>query len=378
MTRKNADILIDARLIAYRTGGISRYVQQLCEWLPKVAPDLPIMSYVNRPTDNLTGDKIRVFTPPHFRFERYALGAELAFRSPRLVHSPDFIAPMLVRSRRIITVHDLSFLSYPEHLSDDSLRYYRQIDRSLNVADRVIAVSEYTADQLRQQTNVNPSKVVTVLNGADHEHPPPNGARAREIVRQNLDQWIIELILSGRPIILSVGTVEPRKRQQLLLRAMQYLEDRAFDVKPLLLIVGRPGWSCDEIISDIARAAETRSVIWLDSVDDELLGALYRLAAVLAIPSIDEGFGLPVLEAMRAELPVVAANRGALSEIAGDAAVLVDDDEPEPWGEVLAAVISDENRRNDLIRKGLDHAQSFTWKQTACQTAEIYREVLNQ
>jgi glycosyltransferase involved in cell wall biosynthesis len=370
--------MIDARLLAYRRGGIARYVAALVEWLPRVAPDLAFRRIVNRETASSALDDLHVRTPPHFRFERVLLGLECAVRRPALLHSPDFIAPMSIGSRRVITVHDLAFLRYADLLADDARRYYGQIERSVAVADRVIAVSNYTAQQLCDFTCIDPGKIVMIPNGVE---VCKNELRTDDVaarVREKIDPERAARILGERPIVLLVGTIEPRKRQELVVRALAHHLLACDSIAPLVVLVGQRGWACETMVTEIERAVATGDVIWLESVSDELLDALYRQATLLAMPSLDEGFGLPILEAMAAGLPVVAANRGALPEVAGDAAVLVDDDSAEAWGDAIASVIADDARRHEMQRAGRLRAAEFSCEQTARSTAQLYREVLRR
>ena len=378
MKHRSGRVLIDARLLAYRRGGISRYIDGLTEWLPRVAPDLPFARVVNRPIARSKSPDICVRTPPHFRFERVSLGVELSLRSPALLHSTDFIAPILPGVRHVVTVHDLAFLLYPALLSKDALRYYGQIERSLRVADRVIAVSAYTAGQLSEITNVANDKIVIVHNGADERRVSIDRAEASTILRRELGDETTSRILENRPVILAVGTIEPRKRQQLLLQAIERPPLCDAQTAPLLILVGQKGWACDAIVADIERASAAGRVIWLDDASDNTLAALYCLATVLALPSLDEGFGLPLLEAMAADLVVVASRRGALPEVAGDAAVLLDSDDPSAWAEALHGIIVDCTRREALIALGRLRAAEYTWERTARRTADVYREVLRQ
>jgi glycosyltransferase involved in cell wall biosynthesis len=375
--RSRGRILIDARLLAYRRGGIARYIGGLTEWLPRVAPDLSFARVVNRPTDLSVLPDIRVRTPPHFLFERVTLGTELAFRSPALIHSTDFIAPAAPGVRRIVTVHDLAFLQYPAFLSKEARRYYGQIERSLRVADRVIAVSAHTARQLAEFTKVANDRIVIIHNGIDDRRPSIDCAEASVILRRELGAETSSRILAKRPVILAVGTIEPRKRQQLLLRAIDQPPLNGDESEPLLVLVGQKGWACDAIVVDIERVSSAGRVIWLEDASDDALAALYRVATVLAMPSIDEGFGLPLLEAMAAGLPVVAARRGALPEVAEDAAALLESDDPAAWADVLQRIIMDNARRAALITAGKRRAAEFSWERTARQTADVYREVLH-
>jgi glycosyltransferase involved in cell wall biosynthesis len=355
-----------------------RYVDQMNKWLPGVASDLSIGYFVNRPTANLSGPVSRVRTPPHFRCERATLGAELITRRPRLVHSPDFIAPSLIGSKRVITVHDLTFFAHPEYLSVDSLRYYRQIDRSLKAADRVIVVSDFTRKQLIERTGVPSEKVTRIWNGVETSQHDSTKAEIKSAIRRAVADEPAALLLSGRPIILSVGTIEPRKRHDILLHAIASSEFDDSTNRPLLVVVGQRGWQCECIVAEILQGVARGDVVWLLEVDDTLLDSLYRLSTVLAFPSDDEGFGLPILEAMARGLPVVASNSGAVPEVAGDAAHLIDERDADYWAHALAVIIDDPARQCEMADRGQQRAQSFSWESTAKQTADVYREVLNQ
>jgi glycosyltransferase involved in cell wall biosynthesis len=195
-------------------------------------------------------------------------------------------------------------------------------------------------------------------------------------VRDELDTDRAALVLSERPLILVVGTIEPRKRQQLVLRAIEQSPRSSAHIAPLVVLVGQRGWACEPIVAEIERSVGAGRAVWLENASDRLLPALYHRATLLAIPSLDEGFGLPLLEAMAAGLPVIAASRGALPEVAGGAATLVNDDSPEAWAEAIRSVIDNESLRQELQRAGRIRAAQFSWERTATETAALYREVL--
>ncbi len=373
-----ADILIDCRLLAYRRGGIARYAAELTRWLPVVAPDLCIVPFANRPTRGMSTDVLRVFTPPHHRLERWALGSELSLRRPRLVHSVDFISPLTVGTRRVVTVHDLAFLEEPESITGESQHYYGQIERSITSADRVICVSAFTAQAVLRQFSIAPHTVVTIWNGADSNKITLSLGQSRTIIHEKLGAEKSQRVCTDRPLLLVVGTIEPRKRHGLLLDAMRQIAEATQQPRPLLVIVGQRGWNCGEIIEKINQAEERGDVIWIESVDDQLLASLYRAATIHLLASRDEGFGLPVLEAMHAGLPVIAAARGALPEIVGDAALLVASDDPTDWAVAISRLLDDQYEQELLRQRGRVRAAEFTWEQTARRTADVYREVLGR
>ncbi|HET7037566.1 MAG TPA: glycosyltransferase family 1 protein [Thermomicrobiaceae bacterium] len=363
-------VLIDGRLLAYRHGGIQRYAAALGEWLPRVAPEFDCRLITNRPTE--AGLPLaRVRTPPHFRFERWTLGVELAVRRPVLVHSTDFIAPVLPAAARVVTVHDLAFLEHPEILDTPSRRYYGQLGASLRAADRVITVSSYTATRLDHWFDLPPARVAVIPNGIDPERftllDPPQA-----VVLDELGADIAAFIGAERPLILAVGTVEPRKGYDLLLDSLEQSVSRDMSC----VVAGQPGWHARGLEHRLAAAEATGRVRWLRQVSDRALAALYASATLLALPSLDEGFGLPALEAMACGLPVVAAAAGALPELLGGAGVLVEERSPAAWAEALAGLALDAPRRAELARLGRERARHLNWRRTAEQTAAVYREVL--
>ncbi len=374
----NPTVVIDARILAYRRGGIPRYITGITRHLPTVAPDLPARLVINRPVKGLALPSSRVRTPPHHRFEVYALGFELALMRPALIHSPDFITPICPGIPRVVTVHDLAFLNGQSLLAPDSSRHYGQIFRAIRRAERVIAVSEATARQVIRQLGVPEQRIKVIHNGVEDCFFTPPGEPVLEIVRREFSEELSRRISAGHPLILAVGTIEPRKRHRLLIQAVKVIAKAHPSLQPLLVIVGQPGWQCEPIIAEIRSAAMDGDVCWLPEVSDEGLQALYQVATLLAMPSLDEGFGLPAAEAMASGLPVIASARGALPEVVGDAGVLLEEETAPAWAEAIEVLIEDAGLRAGLAARGRERANGFRWERAATETANVYREVLNR
>ena len=368
-TRK---ILLDARLVAYRRGGIARYTSGLLANLPAVAPDLHVRAVANRPADTAGTPVTRVLTPPHHRLERLSLGFELTVRRPSLIHAVDFIPPRAPKAiRRIATVHDLAFLKHPELVTPESARYYGQAAKALGEADRVITVSRYTAADVSRLLGVPEERVTTIYNAVD------DAFFAAATERQADRPEVIPAIPPDRPLILIVGTIEPRKRHQLLFDALTVSHPVLRDCAPLLVVVGQAGWRSRTTVAHLQAAIAADRAIWFENADDEMLRALYRSATLLAMPSLDEGFGLPAVEAMASGVPVIASSRGALPEVLGDAALLIEDDNPDGWADVIAGILTDRALRERLRERGYRRAETYRWSRTASDTARVYREVLS-
>jgi glycosyltransferase involved in cell wall biosynthesis len=181
------------------------------------------------------------------------------------------------------------------------------------------------------------------------------------------------LHLDQRPYALFVGTLEPRKNVPLLLEAFALVR-RQLDVQ--LLVVGGRGWLDEPIFAAHARSGLGDAVRFLGNLGQDDLAALYSHAGAFVLPSLYEGFGLPVLEAMACGAPVICSNAGPLPEVAGDAAVLLSPLEPAEWAEAIVSVLTDPQVAVALRQKGFERAAAFSWTRTALATRDVYREAL--
>lgn len=361
-------IAIDARLTYYSQAGISHYIRRLVHDLPRLDPNVQ-WSVILNSRDGRTldlGRRINALTPCHHRLERWALGIELLPHRLDLLHAPDFVPPAFGAGRMVITVHDLNFVHFPQFLTADSLRYYAgQIRWAIRRADQILADSHQTREDLLSLLDAPADKVTTVHLAAD-EHFRPLSQPGPALGRYGLHPGYL----------LFVGTLEPRKNIPALLRAYHSLVDRRITDQPLVL-VGRAGWLADEIFATLKALRLGDHVRILEDVyDSETLVQLYNGATALAIPSFYEGFGLPALEAMACGVPVVAAARGSLPEIVGDAGLLIDPEQSDDLAAALERILTDETLRQDLAHRGIVRATHFGWAETARQTLMVYRRAL--
>jgi glycosyltransferase involved in cell wall biosynthesis len=363
---------IDCRLPTYHMGGISQYIIHLIAALAGLAGDEHFQvfhSYKEKryftPGDSQRFSRSDLITPCHHPLERYLLGVELARHRLDVLHSPDFIPPASGAARRVITVHDLTFLYYPQFLTAESRRFYAdQIGWAVAVADHIIADSEATRIDLINLLGVVPDRATTIHLAAN---PIFNADYAVDEINQTAVKYGV-----GRGFVLSVGTLEPRKNLPMLIRAYHQLRQRHHVAVPLVL-VGSAGWMYDDIFRVIADLQLTGYVRHLTGVSDVELAHLYRAAGVLAFPSHYEGFGLPALEAMHSGCPVIASNRGSLPEVIGDAAISLDPDDVNAWVVELNRVLAESDSANSLRHAGLEQARKFTWEKTAAKTLAVYR-----
>ena len=283
-------------------------------------------------------------------------------------YSPDFVLPPTRRSTRtLLTIHDLSFLRYPEAFVPKLRRYLeRVVPCSIGRADLVLADSAHTRSDIVSLLGVPPDKVQVLYSGVHPRFRPEAEAGERERLQTRYG-------IGDQPYVLSVGTVQPRKNYVRLIQAFTRLQ--AYKLADLqladlqLVIAGGQGWLCQDIFAE-AEKHDGRVRI-LGFVDDADLPALYRNAALFAFPSLYEGFGLPVLEAMACGVPVVCSDGSSLPEVAGDAALLVDPLDTGALAEAMAHALEDTGLRQGMIARGRTQAARFTWEQAARQLLGI-------
>jgi len=362
---------IDARLNGYREGGISQYTRHLIDSFATLdqANEYYILHAARRitpvnltPADNLK--RVNVFTPAHHRFERFALAAEIIRLRLDVLHSPDFIPPRFGAKFRVITVHDLAFLHYPQFQTPDSLRYYAgNIRSAVREADHILTVSQSAADDLGNLLGVPAEKITIQPEGVDPAFRPLPVDEVRA-VRERL----------GLPssYLLFVGTFEPRKNLPGLLNAYHALLEKLPDAPPLVL-AGRRGWLYDSIFAAADALGLGNRLHWMEDITPTELPAVYNGALALVLPSFYEGFGLPPLEAMACGIPTVVSNRGSLPEVIGDTGVLVDPDSRDSICEGLYRILTDSALRERSHHSGLARAATCTWQRTAEIALTVYR-----
>ncbi len=359
---------LDVRLHAYAPGGISRYARRLAMELPRQLNDERLLVVAHRrETDALDlpapTRTYRAWTPPHHRLERWALGCELLPWRLDVLHSCDFIPPAWGAQHFVITVHDLTFLHYPQYLTADARRYYNdRITWAVSRADAIIADSHATKNDLATLLHVPQERVTVIHLAADERFRPlPAAQTLPALARHGLEAGYL----------LFVGTWEPRKNLPGLLSALALLHERG-ERRPLV-IAGRPGWLYDEVFTRVQALKLERWVRFVERVPENDLVALINGALLLTMPSFYEGFGLPALEAMQCGVPVVVSDRASLPEVVGQAGICVSPDDPQALAEAFFRVARDEGLRERMRSAGFTQARRFTWSKTAAQTLAVYR-----
>lgn len=369
---------IDYTAAARQRAGIGRYTRSLVHALARVDQQNEYALFV--PGDarflNGLGTVAQTVNPPSpsnfhlvraplseralvtlWQRARVPLPIETFVGANEVFYSPDFVLPPTKARRKILTVHDLSFRRVPE-TAVPNLKWYLEgaVPRAVARADLIFADSNATRADLIELYHAPPERVQTLYSGCDDFFQPVTDtnelARVRELYKLN------------RPFILSIGTLEPRKNFVRLIEAYARMPRRdEFE----LVIAGGKGWLYDEILNAPERLGVKDCVHFPGFVPDEDLAAIYSACAVFVYPSLYEGFGLPVLEALTCGAAVITSNTSSLPEVAGDAAMMVDPRDIDALAAALEQLLGDEELRAELIRRGIEQAKKFSWEKSAHQ-----------
>ncbi|MFN2188794.1 MAG: glycosyltransferase family 4 protein [Candidatus Promineifilaceae bacterium] len=285
-----------------------------------------------------------------------------------LFYSPDFVLPPVARGNpTVLTVHDLSFIHYPETFTPALRRYLNNaVPRSIHAAAHVLADSEATKNDLREIWGIPEEKISIIYSGVDPAFKPPSNSK-------NIANMKAKYKLGDKPYILSVSTVQPRKNYKMLIQAYKELVD---EFPHQLVIAGGMGWLYEDTLNEVKRLGLEDRVRFLGYVDDEDLPALYSNATLFTFPSLYEGFGLPILEAMACGVPVIVSDASSLPEVAGGNGLILPPVEPRKWTHAMRELLNDPNRRAKMVAGGFIRVRQFSWKKAAGQLSAIFELLL--
>jgi glycosyltransferase involved in cell wall biosynthesis len=275
------------------------------------------------------------------------------------------VRPPLTRGKSVVTIHDVSFLRFPETMEEKNRRYLTRCMRdTVDRADAIVTDCAFVADELRELMNVPAHKLHPILLGMSRQiaDAPAEAVGAFRKAR-GLE----------RPYLLHVGTVEPRKNHLFLIKVFERL--RGFDGD--LVLAGMRGWKCDPVFAAIAASPKRDRIRYLEYVSDDDLPALYTGAEALVFPSLYEGFGFPPLEAMSCGTPVVSSTAGSLAEVLGGGARLITGYDESEWAQAVESLLGRTADRVALTAAGRSKAAEYNWDRTAAQTWDLYRRLGN-
>ena len=357
---------IDAsRSVAQKPTGTENYSLNLIRRLLALQSDHRYRLYFNRPPpceSRITNYELRIIPFPRL-WTHLRLSWEMARHPPDLLFVPAHVLPIVHPRRSVVTIHDLGYLYYPEaHRLLDRLYLDLSTRYNARAATHLVADSSATKRDLIERYGADPDKITVVYPGYDDTVFQP--------VRDEKDIGAVKAKYGiAGDYILFVGTLQPRKN---LIRLMEAFSNIQYPISNIqLVIAGKKGWLYREIFQQVEKLGLEGKVVFTGYVPEGDLPALLSGARLFVFPSLYEGFGLPVLEALACGTPVVCSNVSSLPEVAGDAAVLVDPLDVEELAAAMERVLRDEELRAELIERGFEQVRKFSWERCARETLDV-------
>jgi glycosyltransferase involved in cell wall biosynthesis len=274
--------------------------------------------------------------------------------------------PMLPPTAKpqIATLYDLSYKRFPQFFERSVLQWNSYVQRSVKEASMIIVPSENTKNDILQLFHISEEKIIVVYLPVSEQFSP---------VKSEHDETMKRRYGLAEDFILFTGTMEPRKNIPFIISGFERLQKNHPDLQ--LVLAGKKGWLSDEIFKSMDRSPSRQKIKYLDFVSEDDLSSLYRSALCFVYPSIYEGYGLPVLEAMASGTPVITSKSSSLGEIAGDAALLIDPLQIDELVSAMEMIYSDQSLRNSLKTKGIDRVKQFSRKNAVDKVLNIYQSI---
>jgi glycosyltransferase involved in cell wall biosynthesis len=289
---------------------------------------------------------------------------------PDVVHGTDHFVYPHPKSRNIMTIHDLTFVKYPDYVPTIVKTYLDRIKNCLKFTDAIITFSENTKRDLVELLKIDPDKIYITYQASRYH--------TDYLTEQQIEDLKVTVAYDfTKPYFLFVSTLEPRKNVIGLIEAFNYLKQN-HKIEHQLVLIGQTGWKYQPILEAINQSPYHAEIHHLHYLTDDLVALFYSQAEAFIYPSFYEGFGLPVLEAMTLGAPVITSNTSSLPEVTGDGALLINPNNPMELADAMLNVIRDRVLRDNLIFMVKDQASKFSWRKTAQATLNVYRSLLNQ
>ncbi|MBA8932540.1 glycosyltransferase family 4 protein [Clostridium beijerinckii] len=291
-----------------------------------------------------------------------------------IYHFFNFIVPPRIEGKVITTIHDMTYELYPETMDKKNLKRIKSdIHYSVNRADKIITVSESSKNDIMKFLSVDEAKIEIVYNGVEYD-------KFNKSYSEDEKSKIRVKYTLPKNYILYMGTLEPRKNIESIIEAFSLFkkENTVSNQNTKLVIAGKKGWLFENIFNLVNKLSLKDDVIFTDYIDENDKSIIYNMASLFVFPSLYEGFGIPVLEAMASSVPVITSNVSSLPEVAGDAAILVEPKDIKSIAKYMSKVLADKKLRNNLIREGHEQAKKFTWESSAKKLVNIYRDLYNK
>jgi glycosyltransferase involved in cell wall biosynthesis len=275
--------------------------------------------------------------------------------------------PILRRKnlKTVVTIHDLAFKIFPQHFTKkDLMKLNGLADMAIKNADKIIAISNSTKDDIiRFYPKINREKIAVIHNGFDSE------LFGQKVSQEKSSKILRNYNLEAGTYLLYVGAIQPRKNLGVLIDAFEKAKEKNPDLK--LVLAGAPAWKSENTFEKITHSPFKEDITVTGNLSFENVSILYQNALMFIFPSLYEGFGIPILEAMASGMPVILAKNSSLPEVGGEAALYFATENSAELASCINKIIEDKVLRENLIRKGLEHCKNFSWEKCAQQTLDI-------
>lgn len=304
-----------------------------------------------------------------YLFFEFGVARILKKRKPDLFLSPDGWLSLRSSVPQLAVIHDLNFESHPAFLPRHIAKYYHHFfPKFARKAARIVTVSEFTKRDLSKRYKIDPAKIDVVYNGANENFHPLGNDEAHSVRKE---------FTNGKPYFLFVGLIHPRKNLANQLRAFEKFKSESGSEMKFLVVGARHWWS-DDLAEIMEKSRYAKDIIFAGRQSIDNLVRIYGAARALLYVSYFEGFGIPILEAFYAEIPVITSTRSSMPEIAGDAGILVKPDDVDGIATAMQSLTSDEKLRSDLVENGRRQREKYNWNRTANALWESIEKVLNR
>lgn len=307
-------------------------------------------------------------TPERFIWDQITLPYKAKKAKVEVLHQPCFSVPIFYNQKIVVTVHDLISIFFPKNIPFVSCLFFSKwMPFSYKKADKIIAISKQTKKDIQDILSLPSEKIEVIYEAVGEEYKKINDQKTLEKIRKKYNL--------NFDFILHVGTIEPRKNLEFLVKAYAKTLSK-FNLKPKLVIVGKRGWYYSGLFKLIKKLNLEKNIIFTGYVEAEDLPILYNLASLFVFPSLYEGFGLPPLEALACGCPVICSNTSSLPEVVGEAGILLAPNDQEAWAFHINKILNNEKLKKGLVEKGFKRSSKFSWKECALKTISVYEKVL--
>ncbi len=361
---------VDAHAIGQHLTGNETYIRNLLKGFAALDDESEFIAYISRASaiaevpERFT---TRLVAPNPWRRLGFDLPRRLAADRPTLLHV-QYTAPLMCRVPIVVSVHDVSFLEYPAYFTRfRSMQLRHTVRRTVLKAERVLTPSEFSKQCIMRAYGLDDERITVMPNGVSSAFRP--------IARETAAHWLERRYSLPKRFILTVGDLQPRKNHLALIRSFEELLRAHPELPQHLVFVGKRAWRSEQVIAAAKASPVSARIHFTDFVADEDLTRFYCACDLFVYPSLYEGFGLPIIEAMACGRAVACSNTTAMLEVADSAALLFDPKSDAEMVRAMRDLLIDAELRARMERLGLQRSSLYSWDRTARQTLEVYYQV---